>query len=145
MILEQVSEMGMPLSMYGLLEDGRIAAIDPHEEGKRDTLLAIDRKTGESTPVEGLQRTPGSDVWPIGDPWRHRVVGVAWTEDLPKQQFFDAELAKIYAAVQPRFDGGYVVAASPGRAIARGCCCSAKRPATPARTTSTTRRPRNCA
>ena len=32
--------------MYGLLEDGRIAAIDPHEEGKRDTLLAIDRKTG---------------------------------------------------------------------------------------------------
>ena len=37
----------------------------------------------------------GSDVWPIGDPWRHRVVGVGWTEDLPKQQFFDAELAKI--------------------------------------------------
>jgi len=107
-ILEQVSEMGMPLSMYGLLEDGRIAAIDPHEEGKRDTLLAIDLKTGKSTPVEGLQRTPGSDVWPIGDPWRHRVLGVEWTEDLPKQQFFDAELAKIYAAVQPLFDSGYV-------------------------------------
>ena len=51
--------MGQPLAMYGLLEDGRIAAVDPHEEGKRDTLLAIDRKTGKSTPVEGLQRTPG--------------------------------------------------------------------------------------
>ena len=108
MILEQVSEMGQPLQMYGLLEDGRIAAIDPHEEGKRDTLLAIDLKTGKSTAVEGLQRTPGSDVWPIGDPWRHRVTGVGWTEDLPKQQFFDAELAKISAAVQPKFDGGYV-------------------------------------
>ena len=107
MVLEQVSEMGQPLSMYGLLEDGRIAATDPHEEGKRDTLLAIDRKTGKSTPVEGLQRTPGSDVWPIGDPWRHHVVGVGWTEDLPKQQFFDAELAKIYAAVQPLFASGY--------------------------------------
>ena len=31
MILEQVSEMGMPLSMYGLFEDGRIAAVDPHQ------------------------------------------------------------------------------------------------------------------
>lgn len=108
LILEQVSEMGQPLALYGLLEDGRIAAIDPHEEGKRDTLLAIDRKTGTATPVANLQRSPGSDVWPIGDPWRHRVIGVNWKEDLPKQQFFDAELAKIYAAVQPMFDTGYV-------------------------------------
>ncbi len=108
MVLEQVSEMGQPLMMYGLLEDGRIAAIDPHEEGKRDTLLAIDPKTGKSTPVEQLQRAPGSDVWPIGDPWRHRVVGVGWTEDLPKQQFFDAGLAKIQADVQPMFESGYV-------------------------------------
>ena len=96
MILEKVSEMGQPLSMYGLFEDGRIAAVDPHEEGKRDTLLAIDRKTGESTPVEGLAATrTAATSAPIGDPWRHRVVGVRWTEDLPKQQFFDAELAKI--------------------------------------------------
>ena len=115
MILEQVSEMGMPLQLYGLLEDGRIAAIDPHEEGKRDTLLAIDRKTGVATPVANLQRTAGSDVWPIGDPWRHRVVGVNWREDLPRQQFFDADLAKIYAAVQPLFDSGYVLLESWSR------------------------------
>ena len=114
-ILEQVSEMGMPLSLYGLLDDGRLAATDPHEEGKRDTLLAIDLKTGSATPVAGLERTPGSDVHPIGDPWRHRVVGVRWTEDLPKQQFFDAELAKIYAEVKPLFDNGYVTLESWSR------------------------------
>jgi dienelactone hydrolase len=119
MILEQVSEMGQPLAMYGLLEDGRIAAIDPHEEGKRDTLLAIDRKTGAATPIPNLQRKPGSDVWPLGDPWRHRVVGVNWREDLPKQQFFDPELAKIYDAVQPLFDSGYVVLESWSRDRAR--------------------------
>jgi dienelactone hydrolase len=108
LILEQVSEMGQPLRMYGLFDDGRIAAVDPHEEGKRDTLLAIDRKTGVATPVDGLRRTPGSDVWPLGDPWTHRVIGVGWTEDLPMQQFFDADLAKIQAAVQPTFESGYV-------------------------------------
>ena len=38
----------------------------------------------------------------------HRVVGLGWTEDLPKQKFFDAELAKVYAEVQPLFKNGYV-------------------------------------
>ncbi len=115
MILEQVSEMGMPLTMYGLFDDGRIAAVDPHEDGRRDVLLAIDRKTGKSTPVEGMPATEGSDVGPIGDPWRRRVVGVGWTEDLPRRHYFDAELAKIYAEVQPLFDSGYVTMASWSR------------------------------
>ena len=118
-ILEQVSEMGLPLSLYGLLEDGRIAAIDPHEEGKRNILLAIDRKTGESSPVEGLPDTHGADVWPIGDGLRHRIVGVGWDEDLPRQKFFDAELAKIQAAVQPMFSSGYVSLQSWSRDRAR--------------------------
>jgi len=108
MVLEEVSEMGQPLSMYGLLDDGRIAAVNPHQEGRRDTLIAIDRKTGAMTPVEGAQGAQGSDVRALGDPWRHRVVGVGWTEDLPKQKFFDAELAKIQAEVQPLFESGYV-------------------------------------
>ncbi len=107
-ILEEVSEMGRPLSMYGLFEDGRIAAVNPHQEGKRDTLIAIDRKTGAVTPVEGSTGSQGSDVSPIGDPWLHRVVGFGWTEDLPKQKFFDAELAKVYAEVQPLFESGFV-------------------------------------
>jgi len=115
MILEQVSEMGQPLAMYGLLDDGRVAAIDPHEEGKRDTLLAIDLKTGKSTPVVGLQNAPGADVAPMGDPWRHRVIGVRWTEDLPKQQFFDSELARIQAALLPKFESGYVTLQSWSR------------------------------
>ncbi len=115
MILEQVSEMGRPLAMYGLFEDGRIAAVDPHKEGQRDTLLAIDRKTGVATPMEGLQGAQGSDVSPILDPWRHRVVGVRWTEDLPKQHFFDAGLAAIAADVQTHFADGFMTMRSWSR------------------------------
>jgi len=105
LILEDVSEMGRPLSFQGLLQDGRIAAVDPHEEGARDTLLAIDRKTGAKEP---LHKTGGSDVGAIGDPWFRRVVGVGWIEDLPKQKFFDEQLQGIYTSVQQYFADGYV-------------------------------------
>jgi dienelactone hydrolase len=115
MILEKVSEMGTPLNMYGLLDDGRIAAVDPHEDGKRDVLLAIDRSTGVATPVERVENAKGSDVAPIADPWRRRIVGARWTEDLPKQHFFDAELAKIAAAVEGQFADGYVLLQSWSR------------------------------
>jgi len=107
MILEQVSEMGMPLSIYGLMDDGRIAAINPHEDGKRDILVAIDRKTGQSTPVGDLPETHGSDVGPILESGRMRVAGVSWTEDLPKEKFFNADLAKIQSAIEPMFATGY--------------------------------------
>jgi dipeptidyl aminopeptidase/acylaminoacyl peptidase len=109
MILEDVSEMGMPLRMYGLLEDGRIAAVDPHEGGARDTLLAIDRKTGKTAP---LHQVTGSDVAPLFDRWKHRSIGVGWIEDLPKQHFFDAQLQEIYSAVQPLFADGYAILTS---------------------------------
>jgi len=104
MILEDVSEMGQPLRLYGLLPDGRIAAVDPHEEGDRDLLIGIDRKTGAKEP---LHKTGGSDVGPIGDPWFHRVVGVNWIDDLPKQAFFDEQLQGIYASVAEIFKDGY--------------------------------------
>ncbi|MEJ0085710.1 MAG: S9 family peptidase [Pseudomonadota bacterium] len=104
MILEDVSEMGMPLRLYGLLQDGRIAAVDPHEDGARDTLLAIDRKTGAKS---ALEKTGGGDGAPIGDPWTHRVVGLAWTDDLPKQMYFDDQLQTLYTAIQQYFGGGY--------------------------------------
>ncbi len=109
MILEQVSEMGMPLYMFGLFEDGRIAAVNPHKEGHRDTLLAIDRKTGAITELKEFQGAQGSDIAPLFDPWRQRVVGVQWVEDLPKEHFFDAGLAKIATALQPHFADGYVM------------------------------------
>lgn len=116
MILEDVSEMGEPLRLYGLLTDGRIAAVDPHEGGARDTLLAIDQRTGEKSP---LYKADGSDVAPIQDPWLQRVVGVRWTEDLPKQNFFDAQLQEINTAVQQHFDSGFAVVVSWSRDRAR--------------------------
>jgi acetyl esterase/lipase len=112
MILEDVSEMGLPLSLYGLLPDGRIAAVNPHADGARDTLLAIDRRTGESAPLYDAR---GSDVGTISDPWRHRIVGVRWIEDLPKQHFFEADLQATFDAVKTRFADGYAMLASWSR------------------------------
>jgi dipeptidyl aminopeptidase/acylaminoacyl peptidase len=116
MILEDVSEMGQPLRLYGLLPDGRIAAVDQHEQGDRDLLLAIDRKTGAKEP---LHKTGGSDVGPINDVWFHRVIGVNWTEDLPKQAFFDEQLQGIYTQVQELFTDGYATLKSWSRDRAR--------------------------
>jgi acetyl esterase/lipase len=116
MILEDVSEMGLPLNIYGLLTDGRIAAVNPHEDGARDTLIAIDRRTGAATP---LHSAGGSDVSAVADPWTHRIVGLRWIEDLPKQRFFDPQLQSILETVQTRFADGYATLASWSRDRAR--------------------------
>src|SRR5262249_21391457 len=99
-----VSEMGMPLRLQGLLPDGRIAAVDPHAGGQRDTLLALDPQTGASTP---LYSAHGDDVGAIDDPWLHRTMGVRWLEDLPKQHFFDAALETVRDEVSKLFSDGY--------------------------------------
>jgi dipeptidyl aminopeptidase/acylaminoacyl peptidase len=104
-VLEEVSEGGEPLRMFGLLADGRLAAVNQHEDGERDTLLAIDLKTGQQTP---LHTTGGSDIGVVGD-WSHRVVGVRWTADLPKQHFIDLKLQAIYDDIQPKFADGYAL------------------------------------
>ncbi len=116
LLLEQVSDMGMPLRLHGLLPDGRIAAVNPHEDGELDTLLAIDPKTGTSEP---LHSTGGSDVGTIDDPWLHRVVGLSWLDDLPKQKFFDDQLQSALDGVQSYFDGGYATIRSWSRDRAR--------------------------
>lgn len=114
-VLEDVSEGGQPLQMYGLLADGRLAAVNQHEDGERDTLLAIDLKSGKSSP---LYATKGGDVGTIGD-WSHRVVGVRWTDDMPRQHFFDARLQEIYDAVQPKFADGFATLSSWSRDLSR--------------------------
>jgi len=112
MILEQVTEMGIPLSLYGVLPDGRIAAVNPHKEGARDTLLAIDRESGKSAE---LYKTNGYDIWANKDPWLQRIVGAGWSEDLPKQLFFDPQLEELRKSLQPYFADGYVTLESWSR------------------------------
>jgi len=80
--------------MYGLLEDGRIAAIVLTKRASGYGCSRSTSKTGKSTPVEGLQRTPAVTYG------RSRSVaqscrGRGMTEDLPKQAVFRCELAKI--------------------------------------------------
>ena len=120
MILEQVSEMGMPL--HDVRAAGRWAHRRHRSARRRQTRhVARDRSQDRRLDAGGRLAANAEAAMsaPIGDPWRHRVVGVGWTEDLPKQQFFDAELAKIYAAVQPLFDSGYVTLHSWSRDRAR--------------------------
>jgi dipeptidyl aminopeptidase/acylaminoacyl peptidase len=114
-LLDEQSESGQPLQMFGLLPDGRLAAVNQHEDGERDTLLAIDLQTGKQTP---LHTTAGSDVRTVHD-WSHRVVGLRWTDDLPKQHFLDAKLQAIYDALQPKFADGYVLLQSWSRDLGR--------------------------
>lgn len=116
LLLEQETNTASPLRLYGLLADGRIAAVDAREEGERDTMLAIDRKTGAST---ALYKTEGSDIGPVRDPWTRGVVGVAWTDDLPKQHYFDEQLRTIHESLQPQFADGFVRIVSWSRDRAR--------------------------
>jgi dipeptidyl aminopeptidase/acylaminoacyl peptidase len=104
-IIDEVSEMGLTMSLHGLLQDGRIAAVDYREGGARDELYAIDRRTGEKS---SLHKTDGSDIGTLFDPWTHRILGVRWTEDLPKEKYFDPQLQAIYEEVSPHFADGFV-------------------------------------
>ena len=112
LLIDEVSDMGLPMELYGLLPDGRIAAVDPHEDGARDTLLAIDLRTGEQAPI---CKTGGSDVTSIGDPWTRRILGARWTDDLPKQYFFDEQIQRVYAKVAASFADGYATLESWSR------------------------------
>ena len=54
-------------------------------------------------------------IHPLQDVWRRRIIGAQWTDDLPKQQWFDPEIAKIYTALADVFKDGYAVVDSWSR------------------------------
>ena len=82
-----VSNTGAPISLHGLLADGRIAAMDWDAEEAFWVLYAIDRATGAA---EIIYRREGASLdGTITDPWTRRVVGVTWTDIESEQHFFD--------------------------------------------------------
>jgi dipeptidyl aminopeptidase/acylaminoacyl peptidase len=103
LLLEDTSGTGDPLSIFGLLPDGRLAAIDEDARGEFFVVYAIDRNTGRSQLV--FQR-PGFEIeGVITDPWSRRVVGAHWTEVEKSQHFFDPALQAIYDAAQQASPG----------------------------------------
>jgi dipeptidyl aminopeptidase/acylaminoacyl peptidase len=94
LLLENTSGTGDPLSIYGLLPDGRLAAIDEDANGEFFVVYAIDRNTGRS---QLMFRREGYEIeGVITDPWTRRVVGAHWIEVEQKQHFFDPALQAIY-------------------------------------------------
>jgi len=104
LLMQDVSETGEPISVEGLMPDGRIAVLDEDDSGEFHRLYAVDRARGTRTLL--FQRE-GRDVGgAILDPWTRRVVGVAWTEDETRQQYFDPALQVAYERVAAQFPNG---------------------------------------
>ena len=104
LLMEDTSITGDPLSIYGLLPDGRLAAIDQDANGEFFVVYAIDRASGRS---ELMFRREGYEIdGVIADPWTRRVVGAAWIEIEYAQHFFDPALQAIYEQVREAAAGG---------------------------------------
>jgi len=104
LLMQDVSETGEPVSVEGLLADGRIAVLDEDEPSGFQRLYAVDRASGARTV---LFEREGRDVGgAILDPWTRRVVGAVWTEEESRQQYFDPALQSAYQAVSAQFPNG---------------------------------------
>ena len=104
LLIQDVSETGEPISVEGLLPDGRIAVLDEDASGEFHRLYAVDRTSGERAL---LFEREGRDVaGAILDPWTRRIVGAAWTEEESRQQYFEPALQAAYQAVAAQFPNG---------------------------------------
>ena len=107
LLLEDVSETGEPMSVAGLLPDGRMAAYDWSEDGRTESLVAVDRGTGAREVI--VQRGGGGVDGVVRDPWTGRVVGARWTDEVTTQKFFDPALQAIADKIGDRIVGDAVV------------------------------------
>ncbi|MGH6950234.1 MAG: alpha/beta hydrolase family protein, partial [Vitreimonas sp.] len=104
LLMENTSSTGDPLSIYGLLPDGRLAAVDQDANNEFFVVYAIDRNSGRS---ELIFRREGYEIENVMiDPWTRRVVGARWTEVERAQHFFDPALQAIYEQVRAVAPGG---------------------------------------
>lgn len=98
LLVQEVSDYGDPLSIEGLLPDGRLVAHEWNEAGF-SVLTAVDRASGRREVLFERQNTDIDGA--IFDPWTREIVGVAWRREETQVQFFDPALQ----AVQDRLAG----------------------------------------
>lgn len=104
-VLEGVDEIGRAPDLVGVLADGRWAIINRNDNEDRWRMYAFDRNTNQ---FEAIASHESYDVSVgIRDRWTNRVVGASWTEDFPRQQFFDPALQAAYDHLQGVFADGY--------------------------------------
>jgi dipeptidyl aminopeptidase/acylaminoacyl peptidase len=87
--------------------DGRFAAIRDGENQDRMALFAIDPRTGASTKLFEDARYDIDGA--IVDPHTNVIVGAEYTADFPKQEFFDAQLKSVSAALAKKFPNTYAI------------------------------------
>jgi dipeptidyl aminopeptidase/acylaminoacyl peptidase len=104
LLLEGVSEIGDPIDLQGLMDDGRLAAIDTAEDGHLDVLYAIDVVSGAR---EAIYARDDADIsYAMLDPWTRRVVGVGWGGSQPGSEYFDPVLQAAALHVADLFEAG---------------------------------------
>ena len=109
-VIDEVTDIGLePLSLEGVLADGRIVAVGRRQNEPRARMIAV----SSNGQIEVIAEDERYDIdGAIREPRTNRVVGVSWTEDLPKQRFFDPELQAVADRVNQFFASGYGVITS---------------------------------
>ncbi|HRP11772.1 MAG TPA: S9 family peptidase [Terricaulis sp.] len=97
-VMEGDSEFGETPYFPGFLPDGRAVYLDRLEDD-RVRFFALNGDGQSEMLVENERYDVGGAM---RDPWSHRVVGAAWTEDLSRQRFFEADLQAAYERLRTR-------------------------------------------
>ena len=112
LLLERRNRTGDAPSLT-LLPDGRAAFIETLDGRDGANLTALDLRTGVTATLFDAGRFGVEGH--IVDPWTHHLVGASWMDDIPRQKFFDPELAAAYAALANRLPDNYVALSSWSR------------------------------
>ncbi|HEX8900528.1 S9 family peptidase [Vitreimonas sp.] len=111
-VMQGSTDIGEPPNMSGFLQDGRLVIADRLNDDPRSRVYAVNRDGSTEVLVQHDRYDVGRS---IRDPWSHRVIGAAWTEDFPQQRFFEPEMQAVHDRMAAQFSDGYAVITSWSR------------------------------